>query len=308
MKVLVVGNTGPVGLGRAICQRLAKNTKPPCEIYALFRESAKQNPEKTEYFQQLDAAGVNYVEGDLKNVGDMLAACENMDVVITTATITSSRLESDTVQTVDLEGQTNLLNAAKQQGVKHFIYTSYSKNTQEFSPCALTAAKLVMEKQVMESGLRYTILRPSYFTECWLSPRFGFDIQARTARFFGDGKMPVSYITTGNVADFAVASITNENAHNQILELGGPDAIAPLEMVSLCQKHGSSEFTIDFVPMEALESQRENAVQEKDTLTESLTSLAIALAKGDSIPMEGTQEKFPEVQLESVENHILTLL
>lgn len=307
MKVLVVGNTGPVGLGRAICERLANN-QHISEVVALYRESARQNPEKAEYFAQLDTAGVTYREGDLKHMGDMLTACENIDVVITTATITSSRLEDDTVQSVDLDGQTNLLNAAKQQGVKHFIYTSYSKNTQEFSPCALTAAKLVMEKQIIDSGLRYTILRPSYFTECWLSPRFGFDIQERTARFFGDGTQPVSYITTGNVADFAVSAITNTHAHNQILELGGPDAIAPLDMVSLCQKHGSGEFTIDFIPMDALEAQKDNASKEGDTLTESLTALAIALAKGDPIPMQQTQQLFPEVTLESVEHHIKTLL
>lgn len=308
MKVLVVGNTGPIGLGREICERLAKQSNDSHQIFALYRESARQNAEKTNYFQQLDAAGVNYRQGDLKNADDMFAACEGIDVVITTATITSSRLDDDTVQSVDLEGQTNLLNAAKQQGVKHFIYTSYSQNTQQFSPCALTSAKLTLEQKLKDSGLRYTILRPSYFTECWLSPRFGFDIQQRTARFFGDGTQPVSYITTGNVADFAVAAITNSNAHNQILELGGPDAIAPLDMVSLCQKHGSGEFTVDFVPMEALEAQKDSATNDGDTLTESLTSLAIALAKGDPINMEQTQQQFPEVNLESVENHIKTLL
>lgn len=307
MNVLVVGNTGPVGLGRAICERLVKQNNQT-KVFALYRESARNNPEKAEYFQLLDKLGVTYIEGDLKDADSMLAACENMDVVITTATITSSRLESDTVQTVDVEGQTNLLNAAKQHGVKHYIYTSYSQNTQEFSPCPLTSAKLLMEKQVINSGLRYTILRPSYFTECWLSPRFGFDIQQRTARFFGDGTQPVSYITTGNVADFAVASIANSNGHNQVLELGGPDAIAPLDMVQLCQKHGSGEFTIDFVPMAALEAQKSEAAEQGDSLTESLTSLAIALAKGDPIPMQATQERFPEITLESVENHIKTLL
>ena len=40
---------------------------------------------------------------------------------------------------------------------------------------ALHKAKRAVEEKVRESGIAYTILRPSCFMEVWLSPMLGFD-------------------------------------------------------------------------------------------------------------------------------------
>ncbi|WDE08009.1 SDR family oxidoreductase [Thalassomonas viridans] len=304
MNILVVGNTGPVGLGRAVCKILSQGG-PEVKIKALVREQTRQDQDRKAVIDELLGYGAELVSGDLKDPLSLKQACEGMDVVITTATTTSVRQPGDTIASVDLNGQMNLLNAAREAGVKHYVYTSYSKNTQDFGPCELTSAKQTLEKQVMASGMTYTILRPGYFTECWLSPRFGFDIKNSTAHFFGDGTREVSYISTEDVAKYAVAALTNPNGKNAVLELGGPDAIAPLDLVKMCEQAGCNSFTVSFNSLEQLEHDK---MQAESSLDKSLISLGIALAKGDDIPMEEMAALFPEVRLQKVEDYIKTLV
>lgn len=82
---------------------------------------------------------------------------------------------------------------------------------------------------MQQSGLTYTILRPSYFMEVWLSPVVGFDFPNATAQLYGSGRNPISWISLGDVARFAVESLDHPNARNATLELGGPEALSPSE-------------------------------------------------------------------------------
>ena len=312
MNILIVGSTGPVGLGRAICKLLSRyktdNLKNPQSLYkirALVRQEELNDPSFQSIISELLSYSVELVEADLTNPASLRHICQAMDVVITSATTTSVRQSGDTIETVDRIGQTELLNAAKAAGVQHYIYTSYSKNTQAYGPCSLTSAKQELEAKVQASGMTYTILRPSFFAECWLSARFGFDIANQTARFFGDGTAKVSYISTYDVAKFAIAALTNTNAHNTVLEIGGPDAIAPLDLVAMCENAGSGKFTISFETLEQLKTNLDNV---DNTLDESLTALALALASGDEIPMVDTLILFPEIKLKPIKGYIEQLV
>jgi len=80
---------------------------------------------------------------------------------------------------------------------------------------------------VVASGIAYTILRPTFFTEIWLSPAVGFDATNATATIYGAGQNPISWISLGDVAEFAVCCRDNPEARNAILELGGPQALSP---------------------------------------------------------------------------------
>ena len=116
------------------------------------------------------------------------------------------------IQSVDLEGVNNLIDAAKATGVKQFIYTSFSGNLDRDFP--LRNAKRAVEKHLKESGLVYTILRPSMFMEVWLSPAVGFDAANAKATIYGTGDQPIAWITIQDVAQFAVESLTNPAARN----------------------------------------------------------------------------------------------
>ena len=283
--ILVAGATGY--LGGEICRQLISKNK---NVRGLVRTTSDSN--KVAHLKEL---GVEIVEGDLKNKGSLENALHGVSAVITTVSSTLSRQEGDSIQTVDDEGQFNLVDAAINAGVKHFIYVSFC----ELGECPLQTAKRKVEKHLAESSLNYTILQPTYFMEVWLSPVLGFDYPNAKASIFGEGKNKVSWIAIKDVASFAVDSLDNPAAKNRTIELGGPEALSPLEVVNIFETTKGKKFELQFVPEEALKAQRDGA---QDPLSESFSTLTLGLVNGSEIDMKSTLEDFL-IQLTSVTDY-----
>src|SRR5262247_2334273 len=98
---LVVGATGPVGLGGEICRQLRAAGQP---TRALSRSTA--NPDRTAHLTSL---GVELIEGDLKDPRSLRNACRGIQTVISTASMMVSRQQGDTVESVDASGQFDLV-------------------------------------------------------------------------------------------------------------------------------------------------------------------------------------------------------
>ena len=79
-------------------------------------------------------------------------------------------------------------------------------------------AKRGVERYLRESGVSYTILRPSVFMEVWLNPMLGFDYEGGAVRVYGSGDRAVSWISLGDVAEFAVQSVGSAAARNAVFE------------------------------------------------------------------------------------------
>ena len=77
----------------------------------------------------------------------------------------------------------------------------------------------------MQSGMTYTILRPNFLMEVWLSSRLGFDFLNANATIYGAGNNKVSWISQGDVATFAVASLDNPAACDATLGARWPGGI-----------------------------------------------------------------------------------
>ena len=127
----------------------------------------------------------------MKNKDSLENALRGVSAIISTVSSTLSRQEGDSIQTVDDEGQNNLIDAAISAGVSKFVYVSFCGMPGEFP---LQTAKRKAEKRLAESGLNYTILQPTYFMEVWLSPALGFDFANGKATIYGEGKNKVSWI------------------------------------------------------------------------------------------------------------------
>jgi NADH dehydrogenase len=203
------------------------------------------------------------------------------------------------IQKVDLEGITNLIEAAKANQVSHFVYTSVSQNALR-EDCPLVEAKSEVERRLKESGLTYTILHPSAFMEVWLSPAVGFDAANGKVAIYGTGENPISWIAVHDITQFAVASLDHPAAKNTVLELGGPEAVSALEAVRCFEQSYGRSFELQFVPMEALQAQQAAAT---DPMQQTFSVLMQFMAKGDAIEMSDTLKTFG-IRPTSLEEHI----
>jgi uncharacterized protein YbjT (DUF2867 family) len=268
--VLVAGATG--FLGGEICRQLRAKNK---NVKGLVRATSDANK-----VAQLKEAGVDIVTGDLKDKASLANALQGISAVISTVSCTFSRQEGDSIQTVDDEGQNNLISAAVNAGISQFVFISFCVMTGEFP---LQTAKRKAEKQLAESGLNYTILQPTFFMEAWLSPALGFDYPNAKVTIYGEGKNKISWIAVKDVASFAVASLDNPATKNKSIELGGPAALSPLEVVTIFETSHGKKFELQFVPEEALNAQKDAA---QDPLSESFASLMLSFARGSEIDMK----------------------
>jgi uncharacterized protein YbjT (DUF2867 family) len=282
---LVVGATGL--LGSEICRALAAEGKP---VRALVRTTSDQSK-----VAQLESLGVEIAVGDLKDPSSLDAACRGASAVISTASATISRQEGDSIQTVDLEGQLSLINAANAAGISQFVLISFPQSDLEFP---LQTAKRAVEEHLKSSGLTYTILQPAIFMEVWLSPALGFDAANAKAQIYGSGENKSSWISYKDVAKFSIASLDNPAARNAVIELGGPEALSPLEVVRIFERALGQKFDIQHVPEDALRQQRESAI---DPLQQTFAALMLDYSRGTVINMEKTLQNF-SVQLISLKD------
>jgi uncharacterized protein YbjT (DUF2867 family) len=285
--VLVVGSTG--FLGTEICWQLVKASK---NVKALVRPTSDVAKVKN-----LQRMGVDTREGDMKNVASIKKALVDIDCVISTASSTLSRQEGDSIESVDGDGQLDLVQAAIEEGVNHFIFVSFHPMNESFP---LQTAKRNVEKKLMGSNLNYTILQPGFFMEVWLSSAVGFDFANSKVTIYGEGKNKICWVSLVDVAAIAVASLDNEAARNAVFGVGGPEAMSPLEVVKIFENHAGNEFAIEFVPIAALQAQKIAAVE---SLSESFAALMLTYAKGDNIDMTETRKVYP-FKLTSVRDYV----
>jgi len=269
-------------LGGEICRLLALDGQP---VHAFVRHSS--DPAKVRHLHDI---GIPTVEGDLRDSATFAPALKYVTEIITTVScIPSSYVPGDNdIDHVDDQGIIHLIDAAKQARVQKFIYTSFSRHIDVQSP--LRDAKRHVEEYLQKSGLHYTILRPSYFMEVWLSPAVGFDVEHAKVQVFGAGNNRISYISYKDVAKFAVECLHNPAARDKILELGGPDSISQLDVVRIFEMESGHKIDITTIPAEALEKQRRETT---DPMQKSFSGLMLSAAHGDVVDMTKIKQDFP---------------
>lgn len=292
MKTLLVGATGLVGAD--ICRWLKDGGQAVRALVRPTSDAAKR--------AGLEALGVELVEGDLKDADSLARACAGVQAVISTASSTLSRQAGDSIESVDRDGQLALVDAARQAGVERFVFVSFRENPKIQYP--LTVAKRAVETAIQSSGMTYTILQASYFMEVWLTPALGFDPANGKVRLYGDGSRPLSWISCRDVARAAAAAVTEDTARNMVVELGGPQALSPREVVRMFEAAGAGDVSVDGVPEAALQAQLASAT---DSLSQSFAGLMLQYAAGDAMDTTTSSALFP-FQMTSVRDFITAQL
>ena len=275
--VLVVGATG--ALGSEIVRQLCGSGK---SVRAVVRKTTDENKR-----DKLAAFPIEIVHADLTEPETLDDACRGVTIVVSTATAIMSRLESDTIQSVDETGQIALVRAAKRAGVRHFVYISFVPSSLHY---AFQTAKRNVEQQVQESGMTYTILQPTAFMEIWLSPALGFNPKQGKVNILGDGSQPVSWVSMHDVARFAVAATNEKHFTNQTIPLGGPEALAPLRVVKIFEEIGAPNINVSHIPERELEDMFNHAAS---PVQEALAASMLNTARGQVVDPLPVQELLP---------------
>jgi uncharacterized protein YbjT (DUF2867 family) len=222
--ILVVGATGILG-GMITRQLLGKER----DVRILVRRSSPSEQLASQGLatpaQSLIDLGAVPIYGDLKDRASLDPACDGIESVITTAN-SAMRGGEDNVDTVDRQGNRNLIEAAGAAGVKQFIFVSFLGASLD-NPVPLFQAKAETEAFLRESGMPYTILSPNFFMESWVGMVVGIPLQAaQPITLVGEGQRLHSLISIGDVAAFACAVVGHPAAINQQIALGGPEPVS----------------------------------------------------------------------------------
>lgn len=196
--------------------------------------------------QTLIDAGAQPVYGDLKDRASLDRAVAGVDTVITTAN-SVLRGGEDTVETVDLHGNLNLIAAAQAAGVGHFIFTSVL-GADSSSLIPLIRNKAQAETALRESGISTTILAPNLFAEVWIGAVVGAPLRAgQPVTLVGEARRKHAFVSLVDVAAFAVAAVDNPAARSATIPIAGPQGLSWREVVAQAGQVLGQELPVVFV-------------------------------------------------------------
>lgn len=203
---LVTGATGQIG--RRVVRLLRERELP---VRAFVRLTSR--------YGELENRGAELFIGDLREDRDIQKACKGVEYIIST-----HGSGSGNAQALDYRVNIDLIDQAKEQGVKHFVFISVLGSDRGYEDAPVFKAKRAVEKYLEASGLNYTILRPAGLSSNLLSLAEQFR-QTGIYLLIGDPKNRTSIVSTDDLAQIAVDSVSVDGARNQIFPVGGPDVL-----------------------------------------------------------------------------------
>ncbi len=261
--VLVVGATGE--LGSRVAKLLAADGE---RVRALTRETSD-----AQRVTQLEAAGVETVQGDLRDPASLAAACRGVEAVVSTASCIVR--DGGTLDAVDRDGHLALIEAAEAAGAQRFVFVSFAMPEGALLEFPLRSAKQAVEERLRNSTLEYTVLQPSPFMESWLSPLSGFDHVNGVARLIGDADTGIGFVATYDVARATAAAVRHPGARNRTVTFGGPERLSYRDAVRTFEGISGRRFQVEVVSPDDL---RAGYAAAPDDKTRSLLALRLGLA------------------------------
>lgn len=212
--ILVAGASGSLG-SRIVRGLLARGDR----VRVLLRPGKPANT--------LDGADVTI--GDLRDRDSLERACRGVHAVVTTASV--SKTGDDTVENVDLQGNENLVAAAQDAGVEHFVFTS-TLSASEQSPVPLFRIKASIERTLRGSRMVHTILQPNAFMDVWFPMLIEqAALSGQPVTLVGESLRRHAFIAEHDVAAFAMSALSTPAARNATVVMGGPAAITLRDVV-----------------------------------------------------------------------------
>jgi NADH dehydrogenase len=235
--ILVAGATGFVGT-HLLEYLKASDTAVRC----LTRSDAKA--------ELVKSMGFEAVAGDITDSGSLGRALEGVETVVHLVGIIEEREGAD-FETVHVQGTHNLINASIAGGVNYFFYQS-ALGADPQSPYRYLKTKGLAEEAVRESGMAYTVFRPSLI----LGKKDGFTERMKkllsagpAVPVPGDGNARLQPIYIRDWIKCFGQALEREDARNRTYELGGPEQLSYNEILKAMMKVLGVDKPIVHIPM-----------------------------------------------------------
>lgn len=221
-RVFVLGATGTIG--RATVRALVGRGH---EVVCLVRrrQGAKGGATATADDAHFEGAEIRF--GDVTDASSLARdglRGERFDAVV--SCLASRTGAPKDAWAIDHDAHITVLEAAQAAGVRHMVLLSAI--CVQKPRLAFQHAKLAFEKALAESGLTYSIVRPTAYFKS-LSGQVDRLKKGKPFLVFDDGTLTsCKPISDDDLAHYIAMCLEDETRHNRILPIGGPgDAITP---------------------------------------------------------------------------------
>lgn len=222
--ILVSGGTGMVG--SAVVEELLRRGEP---VAVLGRDADKT---RARYGDRVQPR-----EGNVREPATLPAAMQGADVVVNAVTFPNMPIENRrkgwTFEEVDLKGTRHQVDAAKQAGVRRFLYVSgvgASKDAEKH----WFRYKWEAEKYLQDSGLEWVVVRPTWIfgpRDHSLNRFLNFGNFLPFIPMFGGGEQAMQPIFANDVGRIVADAALKPEAAQQVFEAGGPEVMSMNDVV-----------------------------------------------------------------------------
>jgi uncharacterized protein YbjT (DUF2867 family) len=233
--ILIVGASGTLG-GHVARLLLEKGHR----VRAMTRDPKRVGA--------LASLGAEVVRGDLRETEAIRAATVGVRAVISSshALLDAGR---GTHAAVDDAGQRALVAAAQEAGAAQFVFISAS-DASPTHPVDFWRTKAAIERLVVASGMRYTIIRPTAFMGVHAFDLIGKAVVAgKRVMLFGEGRNPRNFVAEADVARLVVAALDDERLQNQTIDVGGPENLTARDVVETFERLAKRKATVTHLPL-----------------------------------------------------------
>jgi len=240
--VVIVGASGE--LGRRLVRRALD---AGMDVRAVSRD-----PDRL-----LDAAarGADVVRGDLLETGWEASALAGVDhlVIASHGLVPPSR--RNTPSAVDGVGARRLIDAAASAGVRQVVYLSAAGAQAEAN--AFMRVKRATERHLEDSGVPWTVIRPTVFTENHALVFLGAPLRAgKPVPFFGRGEERINWVSAGDVADDVLRCLGDTATLGTVREVRGRDHLSRREVLAIIEDELAVEARRQHLPVAVVKALR----------------------------------------------------
>jgi len=214
-KILITGATGQ--LGKSTINFLLQKGIAANQISALARDEGKA--------AELKSKGIDVKIGNYDDFDSLRTAMQGVETMLL---ISSSEMtKSRAVQHI------NAIKAAKENGVKHIIYTGFMRTHEDpKSPLWFIAKDHVeTEKYLKESGITYTIFANAFYLDM-IMDFVGEQVLETKTIFVPAGEGKINFVLRNEVAEALANVLTTGGHENKTYNIGNEQPISFREIAN----------------------------------------------------------------------------